>query len=116
MRDGLYSIRIQMYDGGKGTASGIIVLRQGSLIGGDNYFYYTGTYVVVPQKRSWRGELVTHQHTEAAGLSLLFGGRDVGCGFTGVYADDGSANVQGTALVGRASVQFKAQLRLEFET
>jgi hypothetical protein len=42
---------------------------------------------------------------------LLFGGREVGCGFSGIY-DSGGAEVHGTALVGRVSVAFRAKLRL----
>jgi len=41
----------------------------------------------------------------------LFGGREVTCGFSGSYADDG-ADVQGTALVGKTSVLFHAKLTL----
>ena len=111
IRNGLYSIRIEMHDGAKGRASGVIILRDGHLIGGDNFFYYTGTYVEVSSDK-WRGELVIHQHTEKAGVSFVFGGREVGCGFTGTYKQDGTASVGGTALVGRTSVSFRADLSL----
>src|ERR1700682_3933489 len=40
------------------------------------------------QNGKWRGELITQQHAEAIGVNLLFGGREVTCGFTGVYSDD----------------------------
>jgi hypothetical protein len=111
IRNGLYSIRIEMHDGAKGRASGVIVLRDGQLLGGDNFFYYTGTYTEASPGK-WRGELITHQHTEAVGLTLVFGGREVGCGFTGIYKEDGTATVGGTALVGRTSVSFRADLTL----
>jgi hypothetical protein len=114
IRSGLYSIHIEMYDGAKGRASGIIILRDGRLIGGDNFFYYAGTYIEVSSGK-WRGELVTHQHTVEIGVSFVFGGRDVGCGFTGTYAKDGTASVAGTALVGRTSVSFRADLSLLHE-
>ena len=110
IRDGLYSIRVEMHDGARGRASGVIILRDGHLVGGDNFFYYTGTYVDLSTGR-WRGELITHQHTEQAGVNFVFGGRDVGCGFTGTYKEDGAAAVSGTALVGRTSVSFQADLR-----
>ena len=109
IRNGLYCIRIEMHDGARGRASGVIILRDGHLIGGDNFFYYTGTYVDVSSGK-WRGELVTHQHSEKAGVSFVFGGRDVGCGFSGTYMKDGTASVGGTALVGRMSVGFRASL------
>jgi hypothetical protein len=60
----------------------------------------------------WRGELTTRRHTEAPGQILLFGGRKVTCGFTGVYSD-GRAEVDGTALVGETSVFFPAKLLLQ---
>jgi hypothetical protein len=111
IRNGLYSIHVEMRDGAKGWASGVIILRDGHLVGGDNFFYYSGTYVDVSPGK-WRGELITHQHTGKAGANFVFGGRDVGCGFTGIYKEDGTASVGGTALVGRTSVSFYADLRL----
>ena len=56
--------------------------------------------------------LTTRQHTEAVGVNLAFGGREVTCGFTGHYSDDG-AEVDGTALVGKTSVMFHAVLKMQ---
>ena len=106
---GLYSIAIEMRDGKKGRATGVIVLFDGRILGGDSYFYYTGSYTCADGK--WRGELITNQHTEAVGKNLAFGGRQVSCGFTGTYSD-GQASVHGTALVGKTSVVFQAELTL----
>jgi T3SS negative regulator,GrlR len=108
--NGLYSIRIEMRDGARGRASGVIVLLDGNIMGGDTYFYYTGSYTWKNGK--WRGELTTRQHAEAIGVNLLFAGREVTCGFTGVYSDD-AAEVDGTALVGKNSVSFRAKLALK---
>lgn len=110
--NGLYSIEIEMTDGGQGRATGIIVLRDGKLAGGDSYFYYTGAYTGARGK--WRGELTTYEHTKSAGVLPLFGGREVTCGFTGAYSSD-DAQVQGTALVGKTSVLFHARLALRSE-
>jgi hypothetical protein len=110
VKNGLYSIRIEMKNGGRGHASGIIVLIDGQILGGDTHFYYTGSYTFKNGK--WRGELITHQHAEALGMTLLFGGREVACGFTGTYSD-GEAEVDGTALVGKTSVSFHAKLTLQ---
>jgi len=38
VKNGLYSIRIEMKDGGRGHASGIIVLIDGQILGGDRMF------------------------------------------------------------------------------
>ena len=111
VQNGLYSIQIQMIDGARrGHATGVIVLLNGSILGGDTNFYYTGTYT--SKNGKWRGELITRQHAEAIGVRLLFGGREVTCGFTGVYSDD-AAEVNGTALVGKTSVSFAAKLALK---
>ena len=110
VKNGLYSIRIQMTDGGRGHATGVLVLLDGTIMGGDTHFYYTGFYKFSNGK--WRGELTTRQHAEAIGSNPLFGGREVTCGFTGVYSDH-EAVVDGTALVGKASVSFTAKLVLK---
>jgi hypothetical protein len=108
MRNGLYSIHIEMLDGVKGRATGIIILRDGRLFGGDSYFYYTGHYLLSGPGK-WKGELVTHQHTPSH-ASPVFGGRDVSCGFSGKH-DDVGAEVYGTALVAARSISFRATLR-----
>src|SRR6266478_8492638 len=82
VKNGLYSISIEMRDGKRGHATGVIVLCDGRIQGGDSYFYYTGSYSF--KNGRWRGELITHQHTEAVGVNLAFGGREVTCGFTGL--------------------------------
>ena len=107
--NGLYSIQIEMTEGGHGHATGVVVLRDGTIAGGDSHFYYTGSYT--SDRGKWRGELTTNQHSKSAGVLPLFGGREVTCGFTGSYADD-EAEVQGTALVGKTSVVFHAKMEL----
>jgi hypothetical protein len=66
VKNGLYSIRIEMKDGGRGHATGVIVLRDGHILGGDSNFYYSGSYVFNNGK--WRGDIVTRQHTQAIWL------------------------------------------------
>ena len=110
--NGLYSISIEMRDGARGRATGVVILRDGVVLGGDSYFYYTGSYTCDANK--WHGELITHQHTPAVGLNLAFGGRVVSCGFSGT-SGEGTAEVFGTALVGKASVSFRAALAMMVE-
>src|SRR5258706_3528743 len=110
VKNGLYSISIEMRDGKRGHATGVIVLCDGRIQGGDSYFYYTGTYSFKDGR--WRGELITRQHTEAVGVNLAFGGREGACGFTGLYSD-GGADVESTALVGKTSVSLLAGLTFE---
>jgi len=110
VRDGLYTLGIEMTGIKQGRATGIVVLRGGVIMGGDSFFYYTGSYSF--SRGKWRGEMIVHQHTEAPGLNLVFGGREVTCGFTGTYSE-GTADIDGTALVASYSIPFRAQLTLK---
>lgn len=109
MRNGLYSLQIEMLDGVQGRNSGIMVLRDGVIRGGDAYFYYLGSYSFADGK--WKGELTNQEHTPAGGERPLFGGKDVGIGFSGTYGEDGG-EAFATALAGKRSIRFKAVLRL----
>jgi len=42
--NGLYSIHIRMLDGVDGGLTGVMLLNQGRILGGDACFYYLGTY------------------------------------------------------------------------
>ena len=95
----------------RGHATGVVVLQDGRIMGGDSFFYYTGSYSY--HKDKWRGEMIVHQHTDAPpGLNLVFQRREVTCGFTGTYSD-GFADIDGTALVGTYSIPFRARLTLK---
>ena len=63
--NGLYAIRIEMREGMRGRATGVIVLCDRRIMGGDSFFYYTGTYTFKNGK--WRGELITHQSPKSLG-------------------------------------------------
>ena len=53
VKDGLYSITIEMTGIKRGHASGIVVLRGGTILGGDSFFYYSGSYSFGHGR--WRG-------------------------------------------------------------
>jgi hypothetical protein len=110
MRNGLYSIHIHMLDGVRGRDSGVIILRDGKLLGGGPYFWSVGTYSV--GKGTWKGEIATNQHTPFADPTVrpLFGGHEVTSGFSGTFAGD-EAEVFGTTLVGKQSMSFRATLK-----
>ena len=108
IRDGLYSLRIDMLDGVGGGANGVMVLHEGRIRGGDAYFDYIGAYTAGAGK--WKGELVNREHTPSRGARPLFGGREVGIGFAGSYDRDG-AEAEATALAGKRSIRFKAIMR-----
>jgi hypothetical protein len=110
MKNGLYSVHIHMLDGVRGRDSGVLVLRDGVLIGGGPYFWSTGSYTV--GNGTWKGHLRTNQHTSFADpfVRPLFAGQEVTSGFTGTFAGD-RAEVFGTTLVGNRSLSFRATLK-----
>jgi T3SS negative regulator,GrlR len=109
MRNGLYSIHIYMLDGVRGRDSGVIVLRDGVLLGGGPYFWSVGSYTV--GRGTWKGDLVTNQHTPFADRLVrpLFAGQEVSTGFSGAFEGDRS-EVFGTTLAGNRSLSFRAIL------
>ena len=108
--NGLYIFDIEMRDGKRGQARCVVVLCDGHIMGGDSYFYYTGSYTF--RNGKWRGDMTVNQHGEAVGRTLAFGGREVTCGFSGDYFP-GGAEVEGMAQVGKTSVTFTARLTLK---
>ena len=110
MKNGLYSVHIEMGDGVRGRASGVIILRDGVILGGDPYFWSKGSYTF--KQGTWKGGLVTNQHTPYHDSTArpVFAGREVTTGFSGTYRDDNS-EVFGTSLVGSRSISFRATLR-----
>ena len=115
MRNGLYSIHIHMLDGVRGRDSGVLILRDGQLLGGGPYFWSVGRYSVgrgSGKQGTWKGELVTNQHTPFNDpfVRPLFGGQEVSSGFSGTFSDD-MAEVFGTMLVGKRSLSFRGVLK-----
>jgi hypothetical protein len=110
MKNGLYSIHIHMLDGVKGRDNGVLVLRDGVLLGGGPYFWSAGSYTVA--HGTWKGELRTNQHTPFPDpfVRPLLAGQEVTSGFSGTFADD-RAEVFGTTLAGNRSLSFRATLK-----
>jgi hypothetical protein len=106
--NGLYSIHIRMLDGIDGGNTGVMVLHDGRIRGGDAFFDYIGSYTSANGR--WKGELVNHEHTPSHGERPVFGGYEVGIGFSGTYTDEGAA-AEATALAGKRSIRFSAVLK-----
>src|ERR1700694_84798 len=64
--NGLYSIHIRMLDGIDGGNSGVMVLHDGRIRGGDAFFDYIGAYTSANGR--WQGEPVNHEHTPRPGV------------------------------------------------
>lgn len=106
---GLYSIDIRMLDGIAGGQTGVMLLRDGRILGGDAFFYYLGAYSSANGR--WKGEFVKQEHTPARSEHPLFGGHEVGIGFSGTCEAAG-AEMEATALAGKRSIRFAATLKL----
>jgi hypothetical protein len=106
---GLYSVAIRMLDGIAGGNTGVMLLHDGRLLGGDAFFYYLGSYSSANGR--WKGEFVNQEHTPAMSERQLFGGYEVGIGFSG-RCDACSAEAEATALAGKRSIRFAASLKL----
>ena len=107
--NGLYSIHIRMLDGVDGGLTGVMLLNQGRILGGDACFYYLGTYTSANGR--WKGQILNQEHTPAKGENPVFGGHEVGIGFSGTCDEDG-ALLDATALAGKRSLRLSAVLKL----
>src|SRR3954454_5762288 len=103
MKNGLYSIHVNLLDGRSGKGSGVLVFRDGQILGGDAYLFWKGD--------SFKSEVLVQRHTSSPDANPLFGGpHPVGIGVSGTFTDT-TAVMNGTALVGKASQIFGATLR-----
>src|SRR2546423_353463 len=98
--NGLYSIHIRTLDGIDGGLSGVMLLIDGRILGGDAFFYYLGSYS--SQNGRWKGEIINQEHTPAKGENPVFGGHEVGIGFSGTCHERG-AELAAIALAGKRS-------------
>ncbi len=107
--NGLYSIHIRMLDGVDGGLTGVMLLNEGRILGGDASFYYVGSYT--SENGRWKGQILNQEHTPAPGENPIFGGHEVGIGFSGTCDEDG-ALLEATALAGKRSLRMTAVLKL----
>jgi hypothetical protein len=107
--NGLYSIHIRTLDGIDGGLSGVMLLIDGRILGGDAFFYYLGSYTSADGR--WKGEIVNQEHTPAKGENPVFGGYEVGIGFSGT-CDEQGAELEAIALAGKRSLRLTATLKL----
>jgi hypothetical protein len=84
------------------------VLRDGSILGGGSFFYFTGTYSCSGGR--WKGEATQQEHSPAP-HTFATAGRNGSAGFTGTYTHEG-AEFDATALVGKRSLRYHANMRL----
>ena len=106
IRNGLYSLIANSRDGVDSDVSGVLILHDGQLLGGDVYVYYTGSYECAAG--SWQGKITSQEHTPSG---RPMAARVQHIGFLGTYNDAG-AKVDAMALLGEQSIRYDATLRL----
>ncbi|MCP3469578.1 hypothetical protein NLM33_04440 [Bradyrhizobium sp. CCGUVB1N3] len=107
--NGLYAIHLRALDGVDAGLSGVMLLMDGRILGGDAFFYYLGSYSSADGR--WKGEMLNQEHTPAKGENPVFGGYEVGIGFSGSCTAD-SGELEGVALAGKRSLRLAASLKL----
>ena len=107
--NGLYSIHIRMLDGVDGGLTGVMLLNDGRILGGDASFYYLGTYT--SENGRWKGADPQPGAHAGQGENPVFGGHEVGIGFSGT-CDEQGALLEATALAGKRSLRLTAVLKL----
>ena len=107
--NGLYSIHLHALDGVDAGLSGVMLLMDGRILGGDAFFYYIGSYSSAGGR--WKGEMLNQEHTPAKDQNPVFGGYEVGIGFSGNCTADGG-ELDGIALAGKRSLRLAASLKL----
>lgn len=107
--NGLYSLNLRALDGIEAGLSGVMLLMDGRILGGDAFFYYLGSYSSADGR--WKGEILNQEHTPAKGENPVFGGYEVGIGFSGT-CDEAGAELEAIALAGKRSLRLAATLKL----
>lgn len=106
IKNGLYALSATAINSEDSEVSGVLVLRDGEVHGGDAYVYYTGSYECTDGH--WQGKMTSREHTPT---TRPFSHRVQHIGFLGTYNDSG-AKVEAMALVGERSIRYNATLRL----
>lgn len=106
IKNRLYSLTAIPRDGAAAEVGGILMLRDGKLLGGDSYVYYEGNYECTAD--NWQGKITSQEHTPT---TRPIAQRIQHIGFFGTYTD-ASALIDAMALVGDQSIRYDAKLRL----
>ena len=106
MFGGFYTVRFQL---GEALGRSVMYARGGKMLGGNSAFAHIGTYT--SENGRWKGQILNQEHTPAKGDNPVFGGREVGIGFSGTCDGEGAV-LEATALAGKRSLRLTAVLKL----
>lgn len=106
--DGLYHLRIEPQDGGRSVNAGVMVLRDGQILGGDAFFYYVGTYA--GSGVDWQGNFIIKQHTRSGDIPPAFGALETVVELAGTQ---GGSALEATADVRQADATTRFRVKLQ---
>jgi hypothetical protein len=106
--NGLYLVETVMQDGVDSERRGVMVFRDGTMLGGGANFYTVGNYTCLEGK--WKGEIIVQEHTPIMGADP-WSKRVVTIGFSGTYTDQ-TARHHGVALLGKTLTRLEVTFRL----
>ncbi len=92
----------------KGGNQGVMILRDGTLRGGDSFFYAFGTYTSANGK--WKGEVTNQEHSPTFGARPHWERKVVTIGFTGTYTDLSRRRRHGARRQAGHPIQIEAAL------
>jgi hypothetical protein len=101
---GFYKVRFRPDEA---AGRSVMYAHAGRMLGGNSSFAHIGT----SENGRWKGQMLNQEHTSAVGEYPIFGGHEVGIGFSG-SGDDQSARLEATALAGKRSLRLTAELKL----
>lgn len=103
MKNGIYKASFKTP---LGQGTGVVVIADGSIKGGDSSMYYIGT--LEESANQIAATIRVSKHSDFPGMSSVFGTNDVTVKLQGTSTDN-SATIKGVA-VEAPDVQFQAQL------
>ena len=106
--NGLYLVETVMLDGVNSARRGVMVFRDGTMLGGGENFYTVGSYTCSDGK--WKGDITVQEHTPIIGTDP-WARRVFTIGFSGTYTKD-TAQHHGVALLGKQFTRLDVKFRL----
>ena len=103
---GFYKVHFQLDEA---AGRSVMYMHGGKMLGGNSAFAHIGTYASSDGR--WKGQILNQEHTPAIGENPIFGGHEVGIGFSGTCTAE-SAELEVIAFVGKRSVRLTAALKL----
>ena len=103
MDNGIYRVEFQTQ---RGTGTGVVVINDGRILGGDSIMYYVGTFS--ESGNNFSTNIKARVHSNVPGMAPVFGVPEANISLTGTSTNN-SAQSKGTA-VEAPGISFQAVL------